>query len=60
MTNIKNLEQAIPVAPLKIAALESCRELGKKVNDHIVSFRRDAMSDVPNSLSFPPTEQTII
>lgn len=41
MTNIKYLEQAVPVAPLKIAALESCSELGKKVNDHIVRFRKD-------------------
>ena len=34
MTNIKYLEQSLPVAPLKIAALESCRGLGEKVNDH--------------------------
>lgn len=52
MTSINNLEQAIPVAPLKIAALESCRELGKKVNDHIVQFRRDAMTDELDSPLF--------
>ena len=45
MTNIKYLEQALPVAPLKIAALESCSELGKKVNDHIVNFRKDALKE---------------
>lgn len=43
MTNITYLEQALPVAPLKIAALDSCIELGKKVNDHIVNFRRDTL-----------------
>ena len=45
MTNIKNLEQAVPVAPLKIAALESCKELGQKVNDYIVKFRKEALTD---------------
>ena len=40
MTNIELLEKTLPVAPLKIAALESCRELGQKVDDYIVSFRR--------------------
>ncbi|MDO4314078.1 MAG: ribose-phosphate pyrophosphokinase-like domain-containing protein, partial [Eubacteriales bacterium] len=53
MTDIKYLEQeALPVAPLKIAALESCSELGKKVNDHIVNFRRDALRDDMNSPLF--------
>ncbi|MDO4473446.1 MAG: ribose-phosphate pyrophosphokinase [Eubacteriales bacterium] len=40
MANLELLEQALPIAPLKIAALESCSELGKKVNDHIVNFRK--------------------
>ena len=42
MTNIKMLEQALPAAPLKIAALKSCESLGKKVNDHIVGFRKES------------------
>ena len=41
MPNIKLMEHALPVAPLKIAALDSCMDLGKKVNDHIVSFRQN-------------------
>ncbi len=36
MPNIELLEKNLPVAPLKLAALESCRELGQKVNDYIV------------------------
>ncbi len=30
----------LPVAPLKIAALESCQDLAEKVNQHIINFRR--------------------
>lgn len=36
----------LPVAPLKIAALESCRELAGKVNDHIVGFRRNDIQEL--------------
>lgn len=52
MTTIKDLEQALPVAPLKIAALESCQELGQKVNNHIVNFRKDSFIDEMNSPLF--------
>ena len=45
MPNIKLMESALPVAPLKIAALESCRELGEKVNDYIVRFRQDTLKE---------------
>lgn len=41
MANDYVFNDQLPVAPLKIAALESCRELAKKVNDHIVGFRRN-------------------
>lgn len=49
MPNIELLERTLPVAPLKIAALESCRELGKKVNDYIVSFRKGTICEVKPS-----------
>ena len=52
MTNTKLMEEALPVAPLKIAALESCRKLGKKVNDYIVDFRRDRVNDSLDSPLF--------
>ncbi len=45
MPNIELMEQALPVAPLKIAALESCRELGEKVNQYIVKFRQDTLKE---------------
>lgn len=51
MANLEQLEQALPIAPLKIAALESCAELGKKVNDHIVNFRKSTLkSDLTSPL----------
>ena len=45
MSNIELLEKTLPVAPLKIVAMESCRELGQKVNDYIVSFRENTVSE---------------
>ena len=50
MPNIRLMETALPVAPLKIAALDSCRELGEKVNNYIVKFRQDTLKE---SLSSP-------
>ena len=46
MANNFVLNDSLPVAPLKIAALESCRELAAKVNDHIVRFRRNDMEEL--------------
>ena len=45
MPNLKVLEQSLPIAPLKIAALESCTDLAKKVNDNIVQFRHAPVVD---------------
>ena len=42
MSEYKHQENAIPVGPLKLAVLESCKELGQAVNDCLVSFRREA------------------
>ena len=41
MSNQYVFNDRLPLAPLKIAALESCRDLAQKVNDHIVNFRRN-------------------
>ena len=49
MSNIELLEKTLPVAPLKLVAMESCRELGKKVNDYIVSFRENTINEVTES-----------
>ena len=52
MSDLKVLEHALPVAPLKIAALESCTELGQKVNDYIVQFRKDTSKETLSSPVF--------
>ncbi|HJA67829.1 phosphoribosylpyrophosphate synthetase [Lachnoclostridium sp. An169] len=49
MSNIEALEKTLPVAPLKIVAMESCKELGRKVNDYIVSFRENTINEVTES-----------
>ena len=46
MANNFVFNDSLPVAPLKIAALESCRDLAAKVNDHIVQFRRNDMEEL--------------
>ena len=45
MTNIELMEKALPTAPLKIAALESCKNLAEKVDQYIVSFRKNSLHD---------------
>ena len=49
MPNIELLEKTLPAAPLKLIAMESCRELGQKVNDYIVSFRENTINEVSES-----------
>ena len=41
MANNFVFNDVLPVAPLKIAALDSCKDLAGKVNDHIVRFRQN-------------------
>lgn len=58
MTNdIKEMETALPTAPLKIAALESCLERGRKVNDYIVRFRQETFHTSLNSPLFSSYKQ---
>ena len=41
MSNQYVFNDRLPIAPLKIAALESCRPLAEMVNSHIENFRRN-------------------
>ena len=41
MANNYVFNDILPVALLKLAALESAKDLATKVNDHIVTFRRN-------------------
>lgn len=42
----------LPVAPLKLIVMESCAELGSKVNDYIVQFRNDAHNEHKEGIEF--------
>lgn len=46
MPNKSLFYHSLPVAPLKLAALDSCTNLARLVNDHIVSFRRRDMEEL--------------
>ena len=52
MVNISLMEKSIPVAPIKIAALDSCHELAQKVDSHLVQFRQELDSHNKSGLSF--------
>ncbi len=45
MPNLHELENAMPIAPLKIIALPSAAQLGHRVNDYMVEFRRNIHND---------------
>ncbi len=48
MSENEVMEQIMPVAPLKIAALEGCREFGAAVNAHLVKSRAESLKDPKN------------
>lgn len=53
MPNLRELENAMPVAPLKIVALPSAEKIGRKVNDYLVNFRKSIKNDkVKNDPAF--------
>lgn len=52
MNPIDDFEETIPVGELGIIPLESCRELGERVNDYIVSWRKDRNGDHMSSIHF--------
>jgi len=46
MPDFQKLEASIPVAPLKVVALDSAKELGDAVDKHLVNFRH-TLHEVP-------------
>ncbi len=52
MPNLRELEAAIPVAPLKLVVMESATRLGSNVNHHLVNFRRDVKNIAKNDPAF--------
>ena len=45
MPNLQELENAMPVAPLKIVALPSAEKMGRRINDYLVEFRKSVHND---------------
>lgn len=41
MPNIQTLEQAMPVAPIKLIATKSMEPMARQINQYLVEFRRD-------------------
>lgn len=62
MANLDVLEKSIPVAPLKIAALQGCMEPAKVVDKYLVKFRKELvkLNSAGTSLSgyYAPTYLT--
>ncbi len=53
MPNFHELENAMPVAPLKIVALPSAQKMGERINQYMVEFRKKAHNDkVKNDPAF--------
>ncbi len=53
MPNLQDIENAMPVAPLKIVALPSAERLGRRINEYIVEFRKSIHNDkVKNDPAF--------
>ena len=52
MPNICELQNAMPFAPLKVIALDSAHELGDRVNEYLVAFRKDINHPSKNDPAF--------
>ena len=53
MPNLRELENAMPVAPLKLIALPSAEQMGRRINDYLVEFRRSINNEkVKNDPAF--------
>ena len=56
MPNIELLEKSMPVAPIRIAALEGCRDLAEEVDRKLVKFRKElvekkGLNNIPQGYS---------
>ena len=52
MPNLAELENALPVAALKIIALDSCTKLGQEVNKYLVEYRESVQNSVKEDSAF--------
>ena len=52
MSNQFSYENILPIAPLKVAALEGCRDLAESVDRFLVEFREKSNPDFPDTPTF--------
>ena len=52
MPNVKELESALPVAPLKLVAMQSAEALGRRINDYLVEYRRNIHHSLKSDPAF--------
>ncbi len=52
MSDNFSYENVLPIAPLKIATLEGCRDLAQSVDAYLVDFRKKSNQDFLNTPSF--------
>ncbi len=52
MADTTELEKRLPVAPLKVVALDSAYEMGKKIDQYLVDFRKVTHLDFINDPAF--------
>lgn len=52
MSETNQFDNILPVAPLKIAALDSCIDFAKKVDKHLVKFRKTANKQHRDNIYF--------
>ncbi len=49
--------ESIPVGSLGIIPLPSCKEMGQRVNDYLVQWRRESLNEHKNTIAFQGYEQ---
>ena len=52
MPELKKIEKAMPVAPLKIIAMKSAQTLGDNINRYLVEFRKDTKNAYKSDKAF--------
>ncbi|MBQ0001105.1 MAG: ribose-phosphate pyrophosphokinase [Clostridiales bacterium] len=51
MPNIELLEKALPVAPIRIAALDGCMDIAQEVDKKLVKFRKEMVERRPDIIT---------
>ena len=52
MPNLHSLENALPVAPLKLVVMDSATGIGNEVNDYLVEFRKSINNNLKKETGF--------